>query len=68
MTYGGEPAHIFSTPIISGIVNNMQNRVAKGKDEVKKYSVYSGHDTTIMPMLMFFNLTSPECLTKKWKN
>ena len=68
MIYGGEPSHIFSTPILSGILGNMENRVKNGKNEVKKYSVYSGHDTTIMPILMFFNLTTPECLTKKWKN
>ena len=68
LTYGGNVAPIFSTPIVSGILNNMKNRVKKGDQQVMKYSIYSGHDTNVMPILNFFNLTSTECLTKKWKN
>ena len=35
---------------------------------MKKYSVFSGHDTNVMPLLNFFNLTTPECIQKTWKN
>lgn len=45
---------------MDNIVNNSTGRI--------KYSLYGGHDTNVMPILMFFNLTSPECLSRKWKN
>lgn len=46
----------------------MDNVVKKGEKEVKRYSIYSGHDTNVVPLLAFFNLTSHECITKKWRN
>lgn len=66
--YGGQSGKVFSTPFMSAVLGNMDNVAKKGKEEVKKYSIYSGHDTTIMPMLMFLNLTTPECMSRKWKN
>ena len=68
LTYGGKLQNIFSTPMMEGILGNMDNIVKHGKDEVKKYSLYSGHDTNVMPLLNFLNLTNPTCLNKKWKN
>lgn len=67
LVYGGEPAQVFGTSLVKAILNNMDT-MTKGKDEVKKFSVYMGHDTNIVPLLMFFELTSPECLEMKWKN
>lgn len=32
LVYGGEPAKVFSTNLVSAILNNMDNRVKKGKD------------------------------------
>ena len=46
----------------------MDNMIKKGKDEVKKYSIFSTHSSNITPLLLFFNLTSADCLEKKWKN
>jgi len=31
-------------------------------------TIYSGHDTNVAPMLTFLNLTSHECVRKKYKN
>jgi len=31
-------------------------------------SLFSGHDTNIVPLLTFFNLTSGDCLKKKYQN
>ena len=44
------------------------DNIIEGKDEVRKFSVYMGHDSNIVPLLMFFELTSPECIEMKWKN
>lgn len=52
-------APIFATNIISAILNNMEMTIKKGKDEVKRYSIYSGHDSNLVPMLNFLNLTNP---------
>ena len=68
LTYGGPFAPIFATSIISAILSNMQNTIKKGKDEVKKMSIYSGHDSNLVPILNFLNLTNPECITNKWRN
>lgn len=45
----------------------MEN-VIKGKLGVKRLSVYSGHDSNVVPLLVYFNLTSSECLKKQFKN
>lgn len=58
---------MFSTSILAGVLGNMDNFV-NGKPQDIRYSLYSGHDTNVMPILMFLNLTTPECLTRKWKN
>ena len=59
---------IYATSVVSGILANMDNVVKKGKDEVKKFSIYSGHDINVVPVMMFFNLTNPSCIEKSWKN
>lgn len=68
LLYGDNLAPIYSTSVASAIINNMQHRVNNGDKEVKKLSIYSGHDTNVVPLLNFFNLTSPECITRKWRN
>lgn len=37
----------------------MKNIIKKGKDEVKKFTILSGHDTNLVPLFTFLNLTSP---------
>ena len=31
-------------------------------------TIYSGHDTNVAPMLTFMNLSSADCLRRKWRN
>ena len=57
--YSENLAPIYATNVVSAIINNMQNRVKNGDKEVKKFSIYSGHDTNVVPIINFFNLTSP---------
>lgn len=66
--YGGNVSPVFSTNILSAILHNMDNMIKNGKDEVKRFSIYSGHDSNLVPLLNYLNLTTPECITKKWKN
>jgi hypothetical protein len=35
---------------------------------VKKMSLYSAHDSNVLPLLVFYNLTSSECLKRLYKN
>lgn len=66
LVYGGHPARVFSTPVAKTVLDNM-DRVISGK-ESRKLTVFSGHDSTIAPLLTFLNLTSAECVRKKFKN
>jgi hypothetical protein len=42
--------------------------VIAGKNDNKKLAVYSGHDTNVAPMLTFLNLTTAECVRRKYRN
>lgn len=59
------PARIFNAPYINTMLNNME-KVIKKKLDVKKLSILSAHDTNVVPLLVFYNLTSAECLNKQW--
>jgi hypothetical protein len=49
------------------MLNNML-KATQGKLAVKKLSLYSAHDTNVLPLMVFFNLTSSDCLKKQYKN
>ena len=68
ITYGGLPAKIYSTSVVKAIIGNMENVIKQSGNAKKKFSVYSAHGANIMALLDFFNLTSPDCLERKWKN
>lgn len=34
----------------------------------KKWTLLSGHDTNVLPILIFLNITNSSCLEDKWKN
>lgn len=65
--FEGEPASIFNAPFVNAMLQNMGN-IIKGKLGVKKLSIYSGHDTNVVPLMVFFNLTSSDCLKKQFMN
>lgn len=67
LVYEEEPARIFNAPFVNNMISNMEN-VIKGNYGVKKLSAYSAHDSNVVPLLVYFNLTSSECLKKQWKN
>ncbi len=45
----------------------MENLI-KGNLGVKKLSAYSVHDSNIVPLLVYFNLTTAECLKKQFNS
>ncbi len=45
----------------------MENLI-KGNLGVKKLSAYSAHDSNVVPLLVYFNLTTAECLKKQFNN
>lgn len=59
------PSQIFNAPYVNTMLGNME-KVIQNKLDVKKLSIYSGHDTNVVPLLVFYNLTSSECLKKQW--
>ncbi len=67
LIYSGQLARIYSTPIASAVIDKM-NRVINGTYDDKKLTIFSGHDTNVAPMLTFLNLTTPECVKRKFKN
>lgn len=67
LVFEEEPARIFNAPFVNSLIANMQN-VIKGNLGVKKLSVLSAHDANVVPLLVYFNLTSSSCLKKQWKN
>lgn len=67
LLYAGELARVESTPLASAIITKMEQIVA-GKGDNKKLAVYSGHDTNVAPMLTFLNLTTADCVRRKYRN
>lgn len=57
---------VIATPILKQMMLNMEN-VISGKLH-KKMTLLSAHDTNVAPMLTFLNLTTPNCLKKKFHN
>jgi hypothetical protein len=43
-------------------------KVINGKLDQKKLTIFSGHDSNVAPILSFLNLSSSECVKKKYKN
>jgi hypothetical protein len=67
LLYAEELARVASTPIAASIVAKMEQVIA-GRYDSKKLTIYSGHDTNVAPMLTFMNLSSADCLRRKWRN
>ena len=42
--------------------------VIAGKYGDKKLTVYSAHDSNVAPMLTFLNMTTADCVQKKYRN
>jgi hypothetical protein len=56
-----------STPIAAGVIDKME-KIINGKYDSKKMTIYSGHDTNVAPMLTFLNLTTADCVRRRYKN
>ena len=67
LLYAEHPARVFATPFVKAMLNNLE-RVIEGKTGNLKMTVISGHDANVAPVLTFLNLTSAECVQKKFKN
>jgi hypothetical protein len=67
LVYEDEPSRIFNAPYVHALLSNMELAI-QGKLGVKKLSIYSGHDINVVPLMVFFNLTSAECLKRQWMN
>lgn len=67
LLYAGELTRVVSTPIAASIIDKME-RVIAGKYDNKKLTVYSGHDTNVAPLLTFMNLTTADCVRRKYRN
>lgn len=67
IVYEDEPSRIFNAPYVNTMLINMEN-VIKNNFGVKKLSIYSGHDINVVPLMVFYNLTSSQCLEKLWMN
>ena len=68
LIYSDILGQVFATPLMNHVLMNMDDTIKRGKDQVKRFSVFSGHDTNIVPLLTFLNLTSADCIEKQWKN
>lgn len=67
LLYDGHVSKVYSTTIAHSIIDKMQ-RVINGAYGNKKLTVYSAHDSNVAPMLTFLNLTSADCVQKKYRN
>ena len=67
MLYAENLAKIYSTPIAKSIIDKMDMVIA-GNYRDKKLTVYSGHDTNLAPMLSVLNLTTADCVQKRYRN
>lgn len=67
LLYAEHLARVFATPIVKPALENM-DMVIQGKKGNIKLTVVSGHDANLAPVLTFLNLTSAECIQKKFRN
>ena len=67
LLYADHLARVFATPIVKPVLENME-KVIQGKNGNIKLTAVSGHDANLAPVLTFLNLTSAECVQKKFKN
>lgn len=54
------------------VINNFDSAITQYKSKsslgMRKISIYSRHDSDLVPLLVFLNLTTPECIKKVYKN
>jgi len=55
-----ENKKLYATPLFNEFIQVLDGKTGKGLPE--KYFVYSAHDTTLMPLLTIFNISSVECV------
>ncbi len=67
LIFEDEPSRILNAPYVNAMLSNME-RAIQQKLDAKKLSIYSGHDTNVVPLMVFYNLTSSDCLKKQWMN
>ncbi len=67
LLYEGNISDIFCSPYILNLIDNMK-RAINGSIGAKKLSVFSGHDSDVVPFMIYYNLTSSDCLKKQWNN
>lgn len=58
--------NLFTDKISRSIIDGMNDKIA-GKTKLK-YRVFSGHDTTLLPLMMKLDLTSLACLKNVYPN
>jgi hypothetical protein len=66
LVYGGDVSRILAAPVLNSVLDTMDQVIA-GKVS-KKLTVISGHDSTLAPILVHLNLTTPECIKKIYHN
>ena len=67
MLYEDHMAKVFATPRLRKVLSNME-QVVEGKSGRRKMSIISGHDSNVLPILTFLNLTNADCVQKKFRN
>jgi hypothetical protein len=65
LIFNGNFAKIISTPAFRMLRNKLEGAL---RNSTLKLSFLFGHQSNLHPMLVLFNLTSPECLTQEWNN
>lgn len=65
LLFGGNFARVLATPSLRMIKEKLTD-VQKGSNKLKASFVF-GHHSNVLPLLSVLDLTSPECITQKWK-
>lgn len=65
--YSETTSRALSTPFFTKLIKEFDAKIAS-PNSVKKWSMFSGHDTNVAPTLWFLNLTTAQCIEDKYHN
>lgn len=65
--YSEVTSKALSTPLFTKIIAEFDAKL-QNLTSIKKWSMFSGHDTNVAPTLWFLNLTTAECIEDKFRN
>ena len=66
LTFEGDAGRAKSSILFTKIIADFDAKINNVTSE-RKWTLLSGHDTNVLPAMIFLNITNSTCLEEKWK-